>query len=109
MSKSYGWGGGVVVAHKILETGQSPNSYFPFLFDFGLGLGTWNLDSGLPIVNCQFYCYFKSNFYIVTYILWILLVDLRLSCWLHKLLMVSTEALMMKLVLISLGELILTC
>ena len=28
------------VAHKILETAQSPNSSFPFLFDFGLGLGT---------------------------------------------------------------------
>ena len=31
--------GGVVVAHKILETAQSPNSYFAFLFD--LGLRTW--------------------------------------------------------------------
>ena len=41
--------GGVVgwVAHKILETAQSPNSSFPFLFDFGLGLGTWDL--GLSI------------------------------------------------------------
>ena len=27
---------GGVVAHKILETAQSPNSSFPFLFDFGL-------------------------------------------------------------------------
>ena len=26
---------------EILETAQSPNSSFPFLFDFGLGLGTW--------------------------------------------------------------------
>ena len=30
-----------MVAHKILETAQSPNSSFPFLFDFGIGLGTW--------------------------------------------------------------------
>ena len=37
-----------VVAHKILETAQSPNSSFPFLFDFGLGLG--DLDSGLSIL-----------------------------------------------------------
>ena len=29
------------VAHEILETAQSPHSNFPFLFDFGLGLGTW--------------------------------------------------------------------
>ena len=36
-----GGGGGGVVAHKILETAQSPNSSFPFLFDLGLGLGTW--------------------------------------------------------------------
>ena len=28
-----------MVAHKILETAQSPNSSFSFLFDFGLGLG----------------------------------------------------------------------
>ena len=33
-------GGGVVVAYKILETVQIPNSSFPFIFDFGLGLGT---------------------------------------------------------------------
>ena len=37
------------VAHKILGTAQSPNSSFSFLFDFGLGLGTWELDSGLSI------------------------------------------------------------
>ena len=30
-----------LAVHKILETAQSPNSSFPFLFDFGLGLGTW--------------------------------------------------------------------
>ena len=36
---------------KILETAQSPTSSFPFLFDFGLGLGTWDLDSGLSIVQ----------------------------------------------------------
>ena len=29
----------VVVAPKILETAQSPNSSFPFLFNFGLGVG----------------------------------------------------------------------
>ena len=41
-SLNMGWGGVVVwVAHKILVTAQSPNSSFPFLFDFGLGLGTW--------------------------------------------------------------------
>ena len=28
-------------SREILETAQSPNSSFPFLFDFGLGLGTW--------------------------------------------------------------------
>ena len=46
MLKSYGWWGGVA-AHKILETAQSSNSSFPFLF--GLVLGTWDLDSGLSI------------------------------------------------------------
>ena len=40
-------GGGV--AHKILETAQSPNS--PFLFDFGLGLGSQVLDSVLSILS----------------------------------------------------------
>ena len=36
-------GGGVGwIAHEILETAQSPNSYPPFLFDFGLGLGLVN-------------------------------------------------------------------
>ena len=30
-----------MVAHKILETALSPNSSFPFLFDFVLGLGLW--------------------------------------------------------------------
>ena len=30
-----------MVAHKILVTAQSPNSSFPFLFEFGLGPGTW--------------------------------------------------------------------
>ena len=45
-----------VVAHKILETAQSPNSSFPFLFDFGLGLGTWDLDSALSII-CLFQTY----------------------------------------------------
>ena len=39
----------VVVAHKILETAQSPNSSFPFLFDFGLGLGTWDLGLSIQI------------------------------------------------------------
>ena len=37
MLKSWGWDGWV--AHEILETAHSPNSSFPFLFDFGLGLG----------------------------------------------------------------------
>ena len=37
------------VAHKILVTAQSPNSSFPFLFDFGLG--TWDLDSGFSILQ----------------------------------------------------------
>ena len=31
------------VAHKILETTQSLNSSFPFLFDLGLGLRLVNL------------------------------------------------------------------
>ena len=31
----------VWLAHEILETAQSPNSSFPFLFDFGIGVGTW--------------------------------------------------------------------
>ena len=35
-------GNGMVVAHETLETAQSPNSFFPFLFDFGLGLGLVN-------------------------------------------------------------------
>ena len=35
------------MAHKILETAQSPNSPFPFLFDIGLGVGTWHLALGL--------------------------------------------------------------
>ena len=30
-----------MVANKILETAHSPNSSFSFLFDFGLGPGTW--------------------------------------------------------------------
>ena len=43
-SKSYGWGGGGWVAHKILVTAQRPNTSLPFLglfgaLDFGLGLG----------------------------------------------------------------------
>ena len=35
-----------MVAHKILETAQSPNSSYPFLFDFGPDLGL-----GLGLVN----------------------------------------------------------
>ena len=31
---------GVILAHKILETAQSPNSSLSLLFDFGNGLGT---------------------------------------------------------------------
>ena len=42
-----GWGGWV--DHQIFETAQSPNSSFPFLFDFWLGLWTLDLDSGLSI------------------------------------------------------------
>ena len=51
--------GGVVVAHKILETAQSPNSSFHFLFDCGLGLGTWSracqngFFSSKLLVNCE--------------------------------------------------------
>ena len=41
MLKSFGLGGGGVLAHKILETAQSPDFSFPSLFDFGLGLRTW--------------------------------------------------------------------
>ena len=41
------------MASKILETAQSPNSSFPFIFDFGLALGTWDLDSGLSIVDIR--------------------------------------------------------
>ena len=44
MLKSYGWWGGVV-AHKILETAQSPKSYDSFLLFFEPR--TWDLDSGL--------------------------------------------------------------
>ena len=55
MFKSCGWGGWVWwVASKILETAQSPNSSFPFLFDFGLGFGTWDLDSGFSIGKSSF-------------------------------------------------------
>ena len=36
MLKSREW-----VANEILETAQSQNSSFPFLFDIVLGLGTW--------------------------------------------------------------------
>ena len=39
--KSCGVGGVLWVAHKILETAQSPNFFFPFLFDFWLGLLAW--------------------------------------------------------------------
>ena len=41
MLKSYRVGEVGLVAHKILETAQSPNSSFPFLFDFGLGNLEW--------------------------------------------------------------------
>ena len=44
MLKSYGW----VVAHKILETAQSPNYSFPlwaWTGDLGLGLGLVNIKS----------------------------------------------------------------
>ena len=34
LPKRRGW------AHESLETAQSQNSSFPFLFEFGLGLGT---------------------------------------------------------------------
>ena len=37
MLKSYRVGEVGLVAHKILETAQSPNFSFHFLFDFGLG------------------------------------------------------------------------
>ena len=37
MLKSCGWVGGWL-ACKILETAQSPNSSFPFLFEIGLGI-----------------------------------------------------------------------
>ena len=47
MLKSYRVGEVGLVAHKILETAQSPNSSFPFLFDFGLG--NLDLDLGLSI------------------------------------------------------------
>ena len=56
MLKSWRWGGCVVggwrLAHKILETTQSPNSPFPFwicLFGFGAWTLDWDLDSGLSI------------------------------------------------------------
>ena len=35
--------GFIIRGNKILETAQSPNSSFPFRFDFGLGLGTCQL------------------------------------------------------------------
>ena len=40
------------MAYKILETAQSPNSSFPFLFD--LRLGHWDLGLGLGLVNSAF-------------------------------------------------------
>ena len=48
-SRLYSGTAGYMVAHKILETALSPNSSFPVLFDFGLRLRTWDLDSGLSI------------------------------------------------------------
>ena len=40
MSKAVKSFDNVLLKHEILETAQNPNSSFPFLFDFGLGLGT---------------------------------------------------------------------
>ena len=53
MLKSYRVGEVGLVAHKILETAQSPNSSFPFLFDFGLG--NLDLDLGLSIFQTIHY------------------------------------------------------
>ena len=47
MLKSWGWGG-VVVAHEILETAQSLNSYFHLIFDLGL-----DLELGLGLVKSR--------------------------------------------------------
>ena len=47
MLKSYRVGEVGLVAHKILETAQSPNSSFYFPFDFGLE--NLDLDLGLSI------------------------------------------------------------
>ena len=48
------------MAHEILETAWSPNSSFPFLLDFGLGLG-------LGLLNFEAFDFkiFKSFFYLV--------------------------------------------
>ena len=49
------------MAHEILETAWSPNSSFPFLFDFELGLG-------LRLENFEAFDLkqiFKSFFYLV--------------------------------------------
>ena len=44
------------MAHEILETAQSPNSSFPFLFDIGLELGlgieTWDLGNLYLGMDC---------------------------------------------------------
>ena len=45
-SKSYGWGGVVVVAYKILVTSPEAKFLFPFL---GLWALDWDLASGLSI------------------------------------------------------------
>ena len=47
-----------LVAHKIFETAQSPNGSFPFLFDFGLGFGIWDL--GLSILELEHNVIFYS-------------------------------------------------
>ena len=53
--------------HKILDTAQSPNSSLPFLFDFGLGLGTWT--RACQFLSCLFGCWEKLNLMILSYIL----------------------------------------
>ena len=60
MLKSCGWGGVGLVAFKILETAQSPNSSFHVLFDFGLGLGTQACQSEVHVDEMYIHIYKDS-------------------------------------------------
>ena len=58
MLKSYGRGGWM--ASKILEIAQSPNSSFPVLFDFGLGLRTQACQSEVHVDEMYIHIYKDS-------------------------------------------------